>query len=159
MLRQLGGKARQHGYMRYHRYVPVYTSMMIPDTRYSYTRSIGYRASIGRQGFDHYWTLLPRDASVRRDLLQAVLIHPSLSIPRLFGAFWSTFDRAHSSFVPPTTLLLQSLSLPSLTQLQLIGPRPTSSIVVLWQALYQAGVAHVDTRLYPLGTLPWSDTL
>ena len=41
----------------------------------------------------------PRSISMPVDLLEEVLIQPSLPIPWLFGAFWSTFERTHRPFV------------------------------------------------------------
>ena len=48
-------------------------------------------------------TTHPNYISVPLDLLQAVLIQPSLPVPSASKTVWSTFGRAHSSFAALST--------------------------------------------------------
>lgn len=64
-------------------------------------------------------------------LVQAVPIQPSLPIPLLFGAFWSTFERAHTrgSFVPLPAAACSRCQYAAVAH----RSRPSSGIV-LWKA-------------------------
>ena len=56
-------------------------------------------------------TLATRDISIPVDL-QAAIIKPSLPTPWLFGAFWSTFERTHRSFVSFTAAAVAATQQP-----------------------------------------------
>lgn len=129
MLLHLGGKARQHGYMRYHRYVPVYTSIMIPDipgTRILEVYDIGqgeYRASRRRPLPKLDWTDDIEAPSV------ATFFRQCLSI-QACGSHGSSGPSGPPSIelIAPLYRSLLSLDSPAAvaasTQLQLIGLRP-----------------------------------